>query len=59
MKFGDRLMNVWAGEGNPHRFGYFVRRGNKASGINKGPWIELTDKKGDFWKSSPENLIPA
>jgi len=43
LKFGDIIVNHWAGNGNPHKQGVFVR--------NKKQTIELTDMKGNFWES--------
>lgn len=50
MTFGDPVTNVCAGEQNPLRHAYFVRR--------KGQYIELTDRKGKFWDMDPEVIFP-
>jgi hypothetical protein len=42
-KFGDLMRNPWAGESNPRRDAYFVRR--------VGDHYEFTDKRGDFWQT--------
>lgn len=41
LKFGDIVVNHWAGENNPNRTGVFVRR--------KKETIEVTNMKGKFW----------
>jgi len=41
MSFGDKVTNVCAGEKNPNRLAYFVRK-NRHN-------IECTDKNGAFW----------
>ena len=58
MKFGDRVMNTCASPENPHKYGYFVRRGYTSGLVNRGPYIEVTDGKGDFWKTDPEFISP-
>lgn len=50
LQFGDPVTNVCAGESNPHRHGFFVRRCNKL--------IEITDKRGSFWKTDHEVIFP-
>lgn len=45
LKFGDVVVNHWAGMSNPHRIGVFV----KFTTIRKSKCMELTDMKGDFW----------
>jgi hypothetical protein len=53
-KFGDKILNHWAGEYNPRRIGIFIRyctsQGKKA--------IECTDMNGDVWQheASDEKL---
>ena len=49
IKFGDPVTNVCAGDRNPTRLGYFVRR--------MGGDIECTDKKGKFWQPSAEVIF--
>jgi hypothetical protein len=35
----------------------FVRSGHTPHGrMNPGPWWELTDGHGEFWRTRPENL---
>ena len=46
-KFGDILINGWASEDNPSRYGIFVKK------VSKG--YELTDGKGKFWVTSKDN----
>ena len=46
-KFGDRVENLWASDGNPHRTGIFVK---KIIVQGKPAW-EITDGKGEFWKT--------
>lgn len=48
--FGDAVTNVCAGESNPQRHGYFVRR--------CGEHIEITDKHGQFWKTGKAVIFP-
>lgn len=48
-KFGQRVKNIVASDSNPHQYGFFVR--------TSGRLIELTDKKGSFWKVAKEALI--
>lgn len=43
MQFGDQVTNVCAGDKNPHRLAYFVRK--------CGRDVECTDKNGKFWKT--------
>ena len=50
VKFGDPITNVCAGDTNPHRHSYFVRR--------KKNTIECTDKKGRFWETYSEVIFP-
>lgn len=53
LRFGDLVENGRASLDNPRRCGFFVRKGSTPHGrINPGPWIELTDGKGDFWRHS-------
>jgi len=49
-KFGDRMRNPWAGEGNPQRDGYFVREGRRTGNLNPGRYYEFTDGNGKFWE---------
>jgi hypothetical protein len=51
-KFGDVIMNGWASERNPQRFGYFVRRGTSNAFVNGGTYVELTDGRNNFWRHS-------
>jgi hypothetical protein len=44
-KFGDVVLNHYAGENNPHRIGVFVKYCIR----QRGKAIELTNMKGDFW----------
>lgn len=46
LKFGDIVINHWAGEQNPHRQGVFIR--HKYSHRQK--MLEFTDMKGNFWQ---------
>ena len=50
MKFGDKVTNIAAGSGNPQLHTYYVKR---LIGL-----IEVTDKKGRFWKISDEIVFP-
>ncbi|WP_323870033.1 hypothetical protein [Xenorhabdus szentirmaii] len=49
-EFGDYMRNPWAGEGNPHRDGYFVKSKRVTGKLNPGLWYQMTDKKGKFWE---------
>ena len=53
-KFGDRVTNPNAGEGNPRKNGTVVRTFTRSGRINPGVTLELTDEKGDFWEIKPE-----
>ena len=58
-KFGERVVNVYASPENPRKVGLFVRSGRTPHGrMNAGPWWELTDGHGDFWRTVPENCVP-
>ena len=48
--FGDPVTNICAGDGNPMRHAYFVKR--------SGGLIEVTDKKGYFSKIGKEVIYP-
>ena len=41
-KFGDKILNHWAGEKNPRRIGFVIKTGIR--------YLELTDMNGDFWE---------
>ena len=56
-KFGEMLRGVWAGEGNPHRDGMFVRTVRKTGRMNPGTWHELTDGKGAFWRYEAKSTV--
>lgn len=49
-EFGERLRGIYAGEGNPHREGFYVRTVRRTGRLNPGKFYELTDKKGHFWQ---------
>lgn len=57
-KFGDLLRNTVAGERNPHRDAYFIRKVYITGRLNPGLWYEMTDGKGDVWRVNPAGLIP-
>lgn len=58
-KFGDKFINKVAGDSNPRKIGMFVRVIHRAHGrMNPGKWWQMTDGKGDFWESNPDNLVP-
>lgn len=42
IKFLDKVENDWASEKNPHRFGYFIKKGRGT--------LHLTDGRGDYWE---------
>jgi hypothetical protein len=50
LEFGAPVTNVCAGDINPRKRGYFVRRCKD--------YIECTDKKGKFWNVDPEVVFP-
>ena len=58
--FGEWVEEIrWASPENPHKRGMFVRAGHTPHGrMNPGPWWELTDGQGNFWRFSPENCAP-
>ena len=49
LKFGDEWENLYAGERNPHRIGYFVEMIYRKGKVNGGKHYRFTDKKGEFW----------
>jgi hypothetical protein len=50
--FGDVVLNGYASDTNPIRFGIVVRVGKRTGRLNPGPYVELTDGKGKFWQIS-------
>lgn len=48
--FGDEIENGHASHDNPRRRGFFVRRNVRTGCLHPGPYIELTDKRGNFWE---------
>jgi hypothetical protein len=50
LSFGDAITNICAGDKNPHRHCYFVRR--------KKDTAECTDKKGKFWETFNDVIYP-
>lgn len=55
--FGDQLLNIFAGESNPHRIGIFVRVRRIPRGrVNAGTWWQMTDGKGRFWDTDPRAM---
>lgn len=56
-KFGDKMRNMVAGEGNPRRDAYFVKEKRVESRLNRGVWYTMTDQKGNFWDSCPKGLL--
>lgn len=57
-KFGDRLRNTAAGEGNPHRDAFYIRTVVKAGRLNPGTFYEMTDGEGEVWNQNPQHLVP-
>lgn len=49
-KFGDRMYGTFAAEGNPIKYGIFVRVVNRTGRVNRGVYYELTNGKGRFWQ---------
>lgn len=47
MTFGDQVTNVAASDINPGRYAFFVRTAGNQD-------VELTDKKGKFWRVGKE-----
>ena len=47
LKFGDIIVNHWAGDKNPTKQGVFVRKKRRT--------IELTDMRGKFWEPYNDN----
>lgn len=58
-KFGDKVMNLSAGEANPYKRGIFVREFVRQGRLNPGRTYEMTDGKGDFWECKPDSIVPA
>ena len=63
MKFGDKVTNVCAGENNPFRKCYFVKRKttSRKNGygiVHKSRFITCTDGKGKFGDFDPEVIFP-
>lgn len=57
--FGQAFENLKASESNPLRIGYFVRRVERRGRVmNAGIWWEMTDRKGEFWLTDPDNCRP-
>lgn len=56
-KFGDKMRNLIAGDGNPRKDAYFVKSKKITGRMNHGTWYTMTDKKGNFWESCPDGLI--
>lgn len=52
-RFGDRVLNTNAGEGNPLREAFFIRVVTTSGRLNKGTWYECTDGMGNVWQQSP------
>ena len=52
LSFGVKMTNPSAGEGNPQKTGYFVRKKVRTGRVNPGTTYEFTDKKGLFWEIS-------
>ena len=50
LSFGIKMTNPSAGEGNPQKTGYFVRKKVRTGRVNPGTTYEFTDKKGSFWE---------
>jgi hypothetical protein len=53
--FGDIVVNGYAGEDHPRRRGIVVRQAYHTGPFNSGPYIELTDGKGIFWRCMLSN----
>lgn len=49
-KFGDPMYGIYAAEGNPIKYGLFVRVVNRTGRVNRGVYYELTNGKGRFWQ---------
>ncbi len=54
MKFGDIVINHWAGTDNPQRIGIFIRRNS----VFGDKCFEFTDGAGCFWSQAiKDNMI--
>lgn len=51
-RFGERLLNVFAGAKNPHRIATFVRTRK----MNRKTVWEMTDERGAFWCMDPRAM---
>ena len=50
LSFGQHVRNNWASADNPERDGFFVRAVRITGRVNRGDYLEFTDKKNNFWK---------
>jgi hypothetical protein len=60
-RFGDRVTNTSAGDGNPQKHGIFVRvvrdsYRNRYGVTHSTTWYEITDGSGKFWKIDPRSI---
>jgi len=58
-RFGDRIEMIAASDANPQKFGFYIRRGTSKAKFNGGSYIEMTDGKGEVWRTPPDNVRPA
>ncbi len=60
MKYGDLVVNNSANDKDPEKCGVFVKHfwigGRCEFGDKIGPYVEMTDKKGNFWNVK-ENFV--
>lgn len=52
LKFGDKILNTSAGENNPRKYSTFVSYVRITGRMNRGDWVQCTDKKGNFWNTA-------
>ena len=53
--FGQWVEDRLASKSNPTHHGMFVRAGRTPHGGMNGRWWELTDGRGKFWQTIPDN----
>lgn len=61
-KFAEPITNTAAGEENPLKYCYFVRRTyqssrNKYGIVHKRRYIQCTDGNGKFWETHPDAIV--
>ena len=61
-KFAEPITNTAAGEANPRKYCFFVRRiqrsyKNRYGITHKSRYIQCTDGKGKFWETHPDAIV--